>query len=600
MSMKTFMLRHFRRRPIPVLASLLLGASLVSLGASSLPTNRPDPETACANLANLTDFPVAPTQITLAKWNPSGTTTANNVPLPDHCQIQGIIQSRTGTDSNHYGTRFEVRLPTYTDWNGRFMFQGGGGSEGALPAATGSAGTLSPTVAHGWSVASQNGGHENSELPNSSVFFLEEQAVVDQAYNSIDVTTRTAKFLIRAFYGRRPDYSYHVGCSTGGRQGMVFSQKFPNYYDGIIAGDPVYINEAIHLTEVWGVQAIQAITPPPIQMLPGGPILYPGFPIEDQQLFTRAILQACDALDGISDGIIDDLSRCHKKFDPATSVFSDTGQPLQCTGAKTSACLSPGQIDAVKKINEGPRNSAGETIKAPLGASVHPHADNTIVGYPYDGGFMAPAGIPSRKIGTPTSPPGDLGLGVSRIGYQWLNPLDPDFDALSFDWDTDVNRLVSESPYNSSISLDIEKFTKRGGKIIWYHGISDPGPPVTLTTTYYNALAKKSGGLRQIDKFSRLYLIPNMGHCGGGPATDQFDMLTPLVDWVENGVAPEEIIASGTNFTSAPAKRSRPLCPYPEVVRYIGSTAEGLTEASNYVCIMPPGARREIRDAKIE
>lgn len=115
MSMKTFMLRHFRRRPIPVLASLLLGASLVSLGASSLPTNRPDPETACANLANLTDFPVTPTQITLAKWNPSGTTMANNVPLPDHCQIQGIIQSRTGTDSNHYGTRFEVRLPTYTD-----------------------------------------------------------------------------------------------------------------------------------------------------------------------------------------------------------------------------------------------------------------------------------------------------------------------------------------------------------------------------------------------------------------------------------------------------------------------------------------------------
>ena len=130
--------------------------------------------------------------------------------------------------------------------------------------------------------------------------------------------------------------------------------------------------------------------------------------------------------------------------------------------------------------------------------------------------------------------------------------MDPDFDALSFDWDIDVNRLVSESPYNSSISLDIEKFAKRGGKIIWYHGISDPGPPVTFTTTYYNALAKKSGGLRQVDKFSRLYLIPNMGHCSGGPATDQFDMLTPLVDWVENGVAPEEIVASGSNFTSAP------------------------------------------------
>jgi hypothetical protein len=254
---------------------------MITLEASGGVNSQADPHTACAELASLSKFPVTPTQITLAKWNSAGTTSANGVSLPDHCQIQGIIQSRTGADGNHYGTRFEVRLPTHSEWNRRFMFQGGGGSEGALPAATGTAGTLSPTVAHGWAVASQNGGHENSELQNSSVFFLEEQAVIDQAYNSIDVTTRTAKFLINAFYGRRPDFSYHVGCSTGGRQGMVFSQKFPNYYDGIIAGDPVYNNQAIHLTEVWGVQSIQAITPPPIQMLSSGPILYPAFPIED-------------------------------------------------------------------------------------------------------------------------------------------------------------------------------------------------------------------------------------------------------------------------------------------------------------------------------
>jgi hypothetical protein len=290
--------RHLRRR-FSLFGTLVIAAAMITLGATAGGKNQADPETACANLANVSNFPVTPTQITLATWNPAGATSANGVPLPDHCQIQGIIQSRIGTDGNPYGTRFEVRLPTHTDWNGRFMFQGGGGSEGSLPAATGSAGTLSPTLARGWAVASQNGGHQNSELPNSSVFFLEEQAVIDQAYNSIDVTTRTAKFLINRFYGRRPDYSYHVGCSTGGRQGMVFSQKFPNHYDGIIAGAPVYLNQAIHLTEVWGVQAIEAITPAPIQTLPNGdPILYPAFPVEDQQLFTRAILQACDGLDG--------------------------------------------------------------------------------------------------------------------------------------------------------------------------------------------------------------------------------------------------------------------------------------------------------------
>ena len=328
-------LRYFRRRPVAVLGILLIGASVMSLGASFVQNNRPDPATACANIANLTNFPVTPTQITLAKWNPSGTTTANGVPLPDHCQVQGIINQRIGIDGFPYGDRFEVRLPTPADWNRRFMFQGGGGTEGSVPAATGSAGSLSPALAHGWAVASQDGGHENSQLPFPLQFTLDPQAIIDHAYQSIDVTTQTAKFLIKTFYGKSAEYSYHVGCSTGGRQGMVFSEKFPNYFDGIVAGDPVYDLEAIALSEDWGVEQIKAITPTPIQTLPNGsPILYPAFPVADQQLFTKAILQACDGLDGVADGVIDELKSCQAHFDPATYVFSDTGQPLLCTGAK--------------------------------------------------------------------------------------------------------------------------------------------------------------------------------------------------------------------------------------------------------------------------
>jgi Tannase and feruloyl esterase len=589
MRMKTVGLRYFRRHRITVLGALVIAVSLMGLSAGFAQNNRPDPETACANLANLTDFPVTPTQITLAKWNPSGTTTANNVPLPDHCQIQGIINQRIGIDGFPYGDRFEVRLPTPADWNRRFMFQGGGGTEGSVPAATGSAGTLSPTLAHGWAVASQNGGHQNSELPNSLQFALDPQAVVDHAYRSIDVTTQTAKFLIKAFYGNRPDYSYSVGCSTGGRQGMVFSENFPHYFDGIVAGDPVYDLEAIALSEDWGVQAIKAIAPTPIQTLPNGsPILYPAFPVADQQLFTRAILQACDSLDGASDGIIDDLKTCQMHFDPATYVFSDTGQPLQCSGDKTESCLTPAQIDAVNKINQGPRNSLGQTIEAPAGAVVRHHPDNTVVGYPYDGGFMAPSGIPSRKIGTPTSTPGDFALGLGQIPYLWITPADPSFDPLSFNFDTDVPDLTPESPLvSTSTSLDISKFKNRGGKIIWYHGLSDPGPSVTYTIEYYKALKAKYGGLRETRKFARLFLIPNMGHCGGGPSTDQFDPLTPLVDWVEHGIAPDKIIASGTNFTSAPTTRSRPLCLYPKEARYIGGPGGDLSVASNYTCVSP-------------
>ena len=339
---------------------------------------------------HLTGFPVTPTQITLTKFNPGGTASPDGAVLPDHCQVQGIINKRTGTDGFAYGDSFEVRLPTPAQWNGRFMFQGGGGTEGSVPPATGNAGTLSPTLAHGWAVASQDGGHENKDLPVPNQFLLDPQAVADHAYRSIDVTAQTAKFLIDAYYGQAPNRSYFVGCSTGGRQGMVFSQNFPDYFDGIVAGDPVYDLEAIALSEDWGVQAIEAITPTPIEKLPnGGPVLYPALPVADQELFTSAILAACDRLDGTADGVVDNLPACWAKFDPATFVFPQTGQPLQCTGAKTATCLSAAQINAVKKINQGPRNSLGQPIKAPASTAVRDHADNTVFGYPYDGGFMA-------------------------------------------------------------------------------------------------------------------------------------------------------------------------------------------------------------------
>jgi feruloyl esterase len=578
---------HLRRRPISVLGYLLIGASAAVLGArAGLAAEPADPAAACRQLAMLTYFPIAATEITLAQFNPGGTTKAGEVALPDHCQVQGVINKRTGADGLPYGDRFEVRLPVPAQWNGRFMFQGGGGTEGAVPAATGVAGTASPTLAAGWAVASQDGGHENKDLPAPNRFLLERQAVADHAYGSIDVTTQTAKFLIDAYYGHAPDHSYFVGCSTGGRQGMVFSQNFPDYYDGIVAGAPVYDLEAIALTEDWGVQAIAALAPE--KLANGAPILAPAFPAEDQKLFTSAILAACDRLDGVADGVIDDLPACWAKFDPATFVFPETGQPLQCTGAKNATCLSSAQIAAVKRINQGPRNSLGEKLRAPAGAVARDHADNTILGYPYDGGFMAPTGIPSRKIGTPTSPPGDLAQGLGQIPYIWMWPANPGFRPLNFDFDKDTTDLNPNTPLVTySTSLDISQFKNRGGKIIWYHGVSDPGPPSLGTIEYYEELAARNGGIEETKNFARLFLVPNMGHCRGGPATDQFDMLTPLVAWVEQGKAPDRVIASGKNFTVAPTARSRPLCPYPQQVRFTGPQGGDLSAASNYACVKP-------------
>jgi Tannase and feruloyl esterase len=585
------------------------GTSIVSPGRA------PGAGVACESLASLTDFPVPNTVITSATDTPATAT------LPERCIVNGIVNEHISpVDGCPYGDGFQVQLPLPSDWNGRLMLQGGGGSEGAVPTATGSAGTLSPAIAHGYAVASQDGGHENSQLAvcatkNPNEYYLDPHATIGYAYESIQVTTLNAKFLIDAYYGQGPNHSYWVGCSEGGRQGMVMSQKFSQYFDGIVAGDPVYDIEKLTLSELYGVQQIYNSysvypggTVPRTSSSPPQPLDSAAFPAADQNLFTTALLQACDTLDGVADGVVDNLPACQAMFDPTTATYVSGGTTfsLQCTGAKTPNCLLPTQIQAAEKINQGPRNSIGQVVLSPAGAVAEHPVDTVAQGYIYDGGFMTPNGIPTRKIGTPTSPPGDYTLGVGQFDFFALVPPDPIYDPLNFNFDTGPGMLNPSTPViTDSTSLDISKFVNLGHKIIWYHGWSDPGPPALQTVNYYNEMANQHGGLEAAQQFSRFYPIPNMGHCGGGPSTDQFDMLTPLVQWVENGVAPGPIIATGTNFAATtagygaglssdvipgllgPTTRSRRLCPYPQQARYIGSTTAGLSDASNYECIVP-------------
>jgi feruloyl esterase len=581
------------------------------------------PAVTCASLATLTSFPIQPTgsaggtTITMAQLNPATAT------LPEHCQIQGLLRARTGiagpsATSQAYGTKFEVRLPTL--WNGRYMFQGGGGTEGSLPQATGAqTGTASfPELSNGFAVASQDGGHETSQLPSTrpatatapsilqvNMFYPDAQAVKDWAYNSIDITTQTAKYLIDAYYGRHVDRAYFVGCSTSGRQGMAMTQLFPSYYDGVIAGDPFYLPPDISLSETWGLEQIISVSPKDNN---GNPIYTQGFPVSDQNLFTNAILAACDALDGLVDGVIDNHAGCH--FDPATFVFPSSGpygsiasgQRLQCTAAKTPTCLTPAQVAAVKKIAQGPRTSAGTQIVSP---------DGTLLsGYPFDGGFMQPSGIPTRDIGTATSPPGNIGLGSGQLPLFWFTVPDPNYNPLTVNYNTDINLVTASSPAVNN-STDISTFIGRGGKLIFYHGLSDSGPPWPYTLEYFRKVAKRyaqnhaslvrvSAGegddsdqaLGQAGDFMKLYLVPNMGHCGGNASTDRFDMLTPMVNWIENGIAPDTVVATGVNFsntlgtlTGLPTTRSRPLCPYPQALRYSGPKGGDISVAANYSCI---------------
>jgi Tannase and feruloyl esterase len=327
---------------------------------------------------------------------------------------------------------------------------------------------------------------------------------------------------------------------------MAMSQNFPQYFDGIVAGDPVYDLERIDLSEIYGVQAIyNAYSTYPGGTVPtnsaGQPLDYAAFPAADQALFETALLQKCDGLDGAVDGVIDNHAACDASFKPTTATYTSGGKtlPLQCPAAKDATCLLPVQIQAAMKINQGPRNAFGQTLQDPAGSVARDHVNNTIQGYVYDGGFMAPAGVPSRKIGaSPTSTPGDFALGASSFGFRSLTPPNPSYNSLMFNFTTDFGILNKSTPQvTASTSLDIRRFVDLGHKIIWYHGHSDPGPPFEQTVVYYSEMAAQHGGFNAAQRFSRFYPIPNMGHCAGGPATDQFDLLTPLVNWVENGVA---------------------------------------------------------------
>jgi tannase/feruloyl esterase len=583
------------------------------------------PAATCASLATLTDFPVQPSS-TMGGTRVTSAALATDANGTQYCQVQGMMEERgdppppappsgfpggvagiAGTTSyrttQHYGTLFEIRLPTA--WNGRYMFQGSGGTEGNRPPATGQIGGTAGLniLRNGFVVASQNGGHQTNELPPSyppgstttdlnhiqviqqNMFFPDAKAVADWGYHSIDITTQTAKYLIDAYYGRPQEHSYFVGCSTSGRQGMAMSQRFPQHYEGIVAGDPFYLPPEISLSETWGLEHIIAVSP----IVGGVPQYLQSFTLADQNLFTNAILAACDGVDGLVDGVIEDMKAC--TFDPATFVFPSSGpygsiapgMALQCTGDKTATCLSPAQLNAAKKIAEGPRTSNGERITTPDGT--------TLSGYPFDGGFMQPSGIPTRDIGTANSAPGNIGLGSGQLPLFWFATSDPTKNPLTIDYDSDIRLVTPASPAVNN-SRDIGPFINRGGRIIFYHGLSDSGPPWPYTQKYFHDVMTQNGGMAGAAKFMKLYLVPNMGHCSGNMATDSFDMLTPMVNWIENGVAPEEIVATGNRFMSMPlagpyagagnATRSRPLCPYPKTLRYSGSG--DVAQASSYAC----------------
>jgi feruloyl esterase len=496
----------------------------------------------------------------LAEWN-QGAGQAGTQP-PAHCRLQGVIDRRVGRDGVVYGIGFELRLPA--DWTRRLYFQGGMGTDGVVFSAIGSfaGGTA---LAAGFAVVSTDAGHSGG----GPEFGLDPQARLDYGYNAIDQVTRLAKAILVRTYGRAPEHSYLVGCSGGGRQGFMAAQRFPDFFDGIVAGAPAFNLPRATIAGAWNTQAVAAIAT--TVDATGKPYLPATFSDPDLRLLADAVLRECDANDGLADGIVDDLPGC--RFQPGV---------LLCAEAKASTCLTAQQISALEAIFGGARNSGGEPL---------------YTGFPYDGGIGDPGPLGSLRawtLGSPSVPVNsslDGTLVASILAFVSITPPVATTDLLGFlldfDFDRDAPKIFatageydqSSVEFMGATSTDLAAFRRRGGKLIVYHGASDGVFSANDTIRWYEELDAANAG-RAAD-FARLFVVPGMGHCAGGPATDGFDAVAAIVDWVEDGISPDRIVARASPSSPFPG-RTRPLCPYPLQTRYRG---EGSIEAAeSFTC----------------
>jgi feruloyl esterase len=470
---------------------------------------------------------------------PPGATTGPM--LAAHCKVNGRMNERIGVGGRAFHTGFELRLPE--QWNGRFLYQGGGGNDGVVRAAIG------PQAVHpgyalnrGFAVVTTDAGHQGPEAN----FGLDPQARVDNAYAAHDRVALTAKALIRKHYAREIERSYFIGCSGGGRQGMMFTQRFPSYFDGVIAMAPAMrVSKGATIAAAWDTQAFQAIAP---RGTDGRPVLSQALTDADLALLRKGILDACDANDGATDGLVSNPAAC--RFDP---------RALMCASErdKTPQCLSPMQVGALRKVFAGPTDSAGKPL---------------YFGWPWDPGVGHPNNdwrawkLGTAASGTPNSR--HVFLMQDALQHYFVTPPDTTLTVFNFDFDRDPRRMDAHSwMFDTADDVDLAGFRQRGGRLIFAHGLADPIFSAAEMIDYYRRLGARHG-VQETAAFARLFLIPGMAHCQGGAATDRWDGLQALVDWVENGRAPERIVAAGSTVFPG---RTRPLCAYPQVAHYNGS-----------------------------
>ncbi len=571
-----------RMRFHPLALSALPAALLIGCGGGSsneglpqLTAASPGTLQACVNLAATLVLP--DTRITSSELVPQGPLTLQGatVQAPAHCLVKGKMKERTGPiDGASYAIGFEIRMPQ--EWNGRFLHQANGGLDGSVVMALGAvsgAAPIAPALVQGFAVLSSDAGH-SAPTP---FFGVDPQARLDYGYQAVGTLTPMAKNLIKGAYGRAPDRSYIAGCSNGGRHAMVAASRYAEHYDGVLAGNPGFSLPKAATTQLWKAQQYAKVTT--ANDAAGLPNLTTAVTPAEFQVVSNRILAKCDALDGAADGLVNDVAACQTAFNLQTDVPS-------CAGARDGTCLTPDQKTVLASIFAGPKNSKGEAL---------------YTGTWFDPG-IAGANFASWHFGAPatrdagavafifTSPPSSVAAFTASPGMRYT---------LDFSMETDYPKMFAttatyaESPWSYMTppnASDLSTLKNRGAKMMVYHGVADGVFSPVDTANWMDRLQAHHGG--KADAFSRLFLVPGMNHCSGGPTTDQFDMLAPLVAWVEQGKAPDSVTArvrgAGANVVNAElpaswsANRTRPLCAYPKVARYNGTG--DIESASSFSC----------------
>ena len=581
----------------------LMAISMVicSSGCGGPNTVGTDPAVSCASIARLS---LPNTQITKAELVPANSTpstTYPNVPdMPENCLIQGTVNTRigvpappmdqfgnlTGGSGNPiYAIQFELRMPT--TWNGDFFFTGGSGNDGVVAEAVGQTlggGTaFLPALYRGFAVITQNSGHTAAtNIDQNDGFGYDPQARYDYGYQQTGTLTPIAKSIVKSYFGTSPVHSYYIGCSNGGREAMVASQRWGNMFDGIVAGDPGFRLPHAAIAEAWDTQqfAKAAVAVGTTLDPNGNPVLIPGASQSDLALVGQLVLQACDTLDGLQDNMIFNMAACQKTFDPASL------STLQCPGTKTPTCLLPEQISAIQKVFAGPVDSQGNPLYSdwPYDVDIsdvywrmwtvgYISAPNNVVTINYAANDTQGAQSAMYLFSTPPNPSLNM----------FTTPMDDFNSAVNA---TDPTFTQSATTYMEATSTNLDTFRANNGKIIFYHGESDPVFSMYDTVKYYDNLTSRYG--KDTGSFARLFLIPGMNHCEyGSYALDSFDPLTAIVNWVEGGVTPDSMIAgTSPNNTAQPPGRTRPLCPYPKFAQYTGAPA-GSEDATSFTCVAP-------------